>query len=188
VVAIAGLLALPFLAGEGEKSWHRRPIAVLSLVTIAVLWGVFTNLATYTPWSPKMHAWSSDTIPEKYLHNLSPVERQGAIIFQAMQCRNCHSLGGQGGQRGPALDTVATRLTEDQLIRQVIQGGGNMPAYGKNLSPPQVTALVRFLDTLHPSGQPAAADASNESIGSPPPTRGSTGGDSTVTASHPGVK
>jgi len=33
--------------------------------------------------------------------------------------------------RGPALDTVATRLTGDQLIRQVIQGSGNMPAYGK---------------------------------------------------------
>ena len=34
---------------------------------------------------------------------------------------------------GPALDDVAIRLTRDQLIRQVIQGGGNMPAYGKNL-------------------------------------------------------
>jgi ubiquinol-cytochrome c reductase cytochrome b subunit len=160
VLAIAGLLALPFIAGEGEKSWHRRPIAVLTLVTVAVLWGVFTNLATYTPWSPKMNAWSADTIPARYLKNLSPVERQGAVVFQAMQCRNCHSIGGQGGQRGPTLDSVATRLTEDQLIRQVVQGGGNMPAYGKNLSPPQVTALVDFLGTLHPPGQPAATDAS----------------------------
>ena len=60
----------------------------------------------------------------------------------------------------PALDAVATRLTEDQLIRQVLQGGGNMPAYGKNLSPPEVTALVSFLETLHPSSEPAAQDAS----------------------------
>ena len=30
---------------------------------------------------------------------------------------------------------MATRLTADQLVRQVIQGSGNMPAYGKNLSP-----------------------------------------------------
>jgi ubiquinol-cytochrome c reductase cytochrome b subunit len=57
---------------------------------------------------------------------------------------------------------VATRLTGDQLIRQVIQGGGNMPAYGKNLSPPEVTALVRFLETLKPAGQPAATDASRQ--------------------------
>jgi len=164
VVAIAALVALPFIAGEGEKSWHRRPIAVLTLVTVAVLWGVFTNLATYTPWSPKMNAWSGDTVPVKYLQNLSPVERRGAIVFQEMQCRNCHSIGGQGGQRGPALDTVATRLTEDQLIRQVVQGGGNMPAYGKNLTPPEITALVRFLDTLHPPGQPEAVDASQAAI------------------------
>jgi hypothetical protein len=53
--------------------------------------------------------------------------------------------------RGPALDLVATRLTEDQLIRQVLQGGGNMPAYGKNLSLSETTALVEFLETLHPS-------------------------------------
>jgi ubiquinol-cytochrome c reductase cytochrome b subunit len=57
---------------------------------------------------------------------------------------------------------VATRLTEDQLIRQVLQGGGNMPAYGKNLSPPETTALVQFLETLHPINQPAATDASRQ--------------------------
>jgi ubiquinol-cytochrome c reductase cytochrome b subunit len=107
-----------------------------------------------------MDAWSQDTVPVKYLQNLTPVQRQGAVIFQGMQCRNCHSLNGVGGNRGPELDTVALRLTEDQLIRQVVQGGGNMPAYGKNLSPPQVTALVKFLETLHPPNQRPAADAS----------------------------
>ena len=69
-----------------------------------------------------------------------------------------------GGQRGPALDGVATRLTYDQLVRQVLQGGGNMPAYGKNLSPPEVTALVSFLETLHPEGQQPAHDASQQYI------------------------
>ena len=83
-------------------------------------------------------------------------------MFQDKQCRNCHSLGGEGGKRGPALDRVALRLTPDQLIRQVIQGGGNMPAYGKNLSPAETTALVAFLKTLHPAGQPPARDASRD--------------------------
>ena len=69
---------------------------------------------------------------------------------------------GDGLEDRPALDLVATRLTEDQLIRQVLQGGGNMPAYGKNLSPPETTALVQFLETLHPINQPAAADASRQ--------------------------
>lgn len=50
----------------------------------------------------------------------------------------------------------------DQLIRQVLQGGGNMPACGKNLSPAETTALVQFLETLHPINQPAATDASRQ--------------------------
>ena len=35
-----------------------------------------------------------------------------------------------------------------------------MPAYGKNLSPAETTALVAFLETLHPEGQSPARDAS----------------------------
>ena len=73
-------------------------------------------------------------------------------------------LDEKGGGEGPALDSVAVRLTQDQLIRQVIQGGGNMPAYGKNLSPAETTALVAFLQTLHPAGQAPARDASRDAV------------------------
>jgi ubiquinol-cytochrome c reductase cytochrome b subunit len=159
VVVILGLLLLPFAFGEGEKSWRRRPIAVLTILLVAVVLGTFTDLAGHAPWSPVMDAWSGDPIPPEFLQNRSALERQGALVFQFKQCRNCHSLGDEGGKRGPALDRVATVQTESQLIRQVIQGGGNMPAYGKNLSPAQTTALVAFLRTLHPAGQPAARDA-----------------------------
>jgi ubiquinol-cytochrome c reductase cytochrome b subunit len=160
VIVIGALLLLPFLSGEGEKSWRRRPIAVLTILLVAVTLATFTHLAGYTPWSPHMNAWSSDPIPARFLHHRTALERQGALIFQAKQCHNCHALGREGGERGPALDTVAVQLTQDQLIRQVIQGGGNMPAYGKNLSPAQTTALVAFLHTLHPAGQAPARDLS----------------------------
>jgi ubiquinol-cytochrome c reductase cytochrome b subunit len=162
VIAILALLLLPFVFGEGEKSWLRRPIAVLTILLVAVVLGTFTDLAVHTPWSPVMDAWSGDPIPQQFLQNRSALERQGALIFQLKQCHNCHSLGDEGGKRGPALDRVALLLTQDQLIRQVIQGGGNMPAYGKNLSPPETTALVAFLKTLHPAGQPPARDASRQ--------------------------
>jgi ubiquinol-cytochrome c reductase cytochrome b subunit len=162
VVAIAGLLLLPFLSGEGEKSWKRRPIAVLTVMLIAITLGTFTHLAGFTPWSPHMNAWSGDGVPDQFIHGTTALERQGALVFQVKQCRNCHSLGETGGQRGPSLDSVAVRLTQDQLIRQVIQGGGNMPAYGKNLSPAETTALVAFLETLHPKGQAPARDASRD--------------------------
>ncbi len=163
---IAALLLVPFLFGEGEKSWRRRPIAVLTIILVAVALGTFTHLAGYTPWSPEMNAWSGEPVPQDFLRGKTALERQGALVFQGKQCRNCHSLQRKGGQRGPALDAVATRLTQDQLIRQVLQGRGNMPAYGNNLSPAETTALVAFLETLHPAGARPARDASRP-VGGP---------------------
>jgi ubiquinol-cytochrome c reductase cytochrome b subunit len=111
-----------------------------------------------------MNAWSGDPVPDRFIHGTTALERQGALVFQVKQCRNCHALDNTGGQRGPALDSVAVRLTQDQLIRQVIQGGGNMPAYGNNLSPAETTALVAFLESLHPARQTPARDASREMV------------------------
>jgi len=163
-LTIVALILLPFLSGEGEKSWKRRPIAVVTVLMIAVTLGTFTRLAQFAPWSPHMNAWSGDPVPDRYVQGTTALERQGALVFQVKQCRNCHSLGNTGGQRGPALDSVAVRLTHDQLIRQVIQGGGNMPAYGNNLSPAETTALVAFLETLHPAAQKPARDAAREMV------------------------
>ena len=164
LIGVGFLVALPLISGTGEKSWLRRPIAVIAMLLALVSLTALTHLGTYSPWSPVMDAWSSTPVPPKLLESRSALERQGAVVFQAMQCRNCHSLGGEGGQRGPALDVVATRLTEDQLIRQVLQGRGNMPAYGKNLSPAETTALVAFLKTLRPVGQAPAQNASLVSV------------------------
>ncbi|HKE06482.1 MAG TPA: cytochrome b N-terminal domain-containing protein [Candidatus Acidoferrum sp.] len=172
VLGIIFLLLLPFLFGEGEKSWRRRPLAVLTILLVAVVLGTFTNLAVNAPWSPVMDAWSGNPIPPQYLQGRSALERQGAAVFQLKQCHNCHSLGNEGGKRGPALDQIALIQTEDQMIRQVIQGGGNMPAYGKNLSPAETTALIAFLKTLYPAGRRPARDASRVQVTqseAPPP-------------------
>jgi ubiquinol-cytochrome c reductase cytochrome b subunit len=162
IVTICAMLLLPLLFGEGEKHWSRRPVAVLMVAVIAVTLGIFTRLGMYVPWSPVMNAWSSDPIPQADLKDRTPLEREGAIVFQNKQCRNCHSIGGAGGMRGPALDSIASSMTEDQIIRQVLQGGGNMPAYGNALNPSETTALVHFLLTLHGGNLAPAVDASRK--------------------------
>jgi len=159
VLAILAMLALPLYAGEGEKHWSRRPVAVLMLMVISVSLAIFTRLGQTTPWSPVMDAWSADAVQPKFLKRKTPLERQGALVFQEMQCRNCHSLQGIGGRRGPDLLGVSTRMTEDQLVRQVLQGSGNMPAYGSTLSPQRTTALVDFLETLNNNQMPARDDS-----------------------------
>src|SRR3954447_2053678 len=152
-ILIGCLFALPFVSGTGEKSYKRRPVAVLSVIFIMLVIGTLTYMGETSPWSPRMYAWSGSPVPLKYVTKRTPLEIHGALVFQNKQCRNCHSLGNEGGLRGPALDNVATRLTADEMVRQVIQGGGNMPAYGKKLTPAEVDALVAFMRTLKPQNE-----------------------------------
>jgi ubiquinol-cytochrome c reductase cytochrome b subunit len=130
-----------------------------------VIFGVLAWLGNSAPWSPAMFAWSGDPVPVKIVQSLSPEELEGAAVFQNKDCRNCHAFDGIGGRRGPDLTSVATRLTRNQLVRQVIQGGGNMPAYGNHLRPMEVDALVAFLNSLHPADEPpASSPASREGL------------------------
>src|SRR4029077_16494864 len=125
--------------------------------------GILTYQGATAPWSPAMTAWSGDPVPERIVQRASPRELVGAAGFQNKNCRNCHALDGIGGRRGPDLDGVGTRLTQGQLIDQVSNGtpgGGNMPAYGKQLNPAEMTTLVEFLASLRPPSQPKASEAS----------------------------
>jgi ubiquinol-cytochrome c reductase cytochrome b subunit len=153
VLLIVALLLVPFVSNRGERAPSRRPVAVLSVIVIATLLGVLTYQGVTAPWSPKMTAWSGDPVPVNLVRGLSPLELQGALVFQNKNCRNCHALEGLGGERGPDLTLVGTRLTRDQLIDQVSNGtpgGGNMPAYGKQVNAHEMTALAAFLSGLRP--------------------------------------
>ncbi len=111
-----------------------------------------------------MTAWSGDPIPERLVKNSTPLQLQGAVMLQNKNCRNCHALDGLGGRRGPDLTSVGAKMSRNQLIDQISNGtpgGGNMPAYGRQIKPAEMTALVDFLVRLRPAGQPPAQSAEN---------------------------
>jgi len=167
-ILIGVLFLVPFVSNRGERAPSRRPVAVLAVVVIYTVLGVLTYQGVTSPWSPQMTAWSGDPVPEDLVRSSSPLRLQGALVFQNKSCRNCHALEGSGGRRGPDLTAVGTRLTHDQLIDQVSNGtpgGGNMPAYGKQISPAQMTALVEFLENLRPALRPAAEPATRPTGG-----------------------
>jgi ubiquinol-cytochrome c reductase cytochrome b subunit len=166
LILIAVLFLVPFVSNRGERAPSRRPVAVLAVLVIYTALGVLTYQGATSSWSPKMTAWSGDPIPESMVRNSTPLRLQGAALFQNKTCRSCHALEGIGGRRGPDLTTVGTRLTRDQLIDQVSNGtpgGGNMPAYGKQIGPAEMTALVEFLENLRPAGVPGARFAATRS-------------------------
>ncbi len=154
---VGALLLVPFVCNRGERAASRRPAAVLGVAFIFTALGVLTYEGDRAPWSPAMQAWSEDPVPVEMVKASGPLQLQGTAVLQNKSCRNCHALAGVGGQRGPDLSNVGARLTRDQLIDQISNGtpgGGNMPAYGKQINPAEMTALVAFLVGLRPAGQP----------------------------------
>jgi ubiquinol-cytochrome c reductase cytochrome b subunit len=136
------LLALPFVAPTGERSPRRRPWAVavvgIPLVSIAAL----VQLGNTAPWSP---AFQPAPLPPSVTAGLTGEAARGAQLFQAKDCIACHAIAGSGGQRGPDLTTVGDRLSRDELTWRILTGGTNMPAFGTNLQPNELNALVEFL-------------------------------------------
>lgn len=72
-----------------------------------------------------------------------------------MMCIACHSLGGQGGQVGPALDGVGSRLTTEFIQKWLrdplaVKPDSKMPKLP--LSEETITELVAFLSELKTKG------------------------------------
>ena len=143
-IVIGILFAVPFISNTGEKSPRRRPVAVLER-------GRYIHSAGCLQLSGHLRAVvaKNGCVDQRgHARELSGrafaagTARCPGFPYQAM-----HQLPQRWRQRRfawTALDDVATRLTGDQLVRQVIQGSGNMPAYGKNLSPAEVAATSRI--------------------------------------------
>jgi ubiquinol-cytochrome c reductase cytochrome b subunit len=172
VILIIALFLVPFISNRGERAPTRRPVAVLMVVVIYTVLAALTYEGVTAPWSPQMTAWSGDPVPTNLVTQSAPRQLMGAVVFQNKNCRNCHALEGVGGERGPDLTAVGTRLTKDQLIDQISNGtpgGGNMPAYAEQMKPAEMSVIVDFLTNLRPNGRAAARDASDPSRRQPKP-------------------
>jgi uncharacterized protein len=78
-------------------------------------------------------------------------------------CLRCHSLAGEGGLIGPALDGVGTRLTHEQLLDSLLDpnavlaagytgGVSPMPPMGGVLSDDEIRDLLSYLRSLNTEG------------------------------------
>jgi len=144
---VLGLLfiVLPFIASTGERSPRRRPWAVGVVALFGVSVAALVNLGSAAPWSPDLV--SNLALPSSVTAGLTPTAAQGAQSFEQRGCINCHTIAGVGGQRGPDLTHVGARLSADELTWRILNGGGNMPAYGSAMTPQEVSSLVEFLLT-----------------------------------------
>jgi ubiquinol-cytochrome c reductase cytochrome b subunit len=137
-------IMLPFVAPTGERSPLRRPWAVGVVGLFAVSVAVLVVEGYRAPWSPD---FAVQALPASVKQGLSGSTSQGAQLFEQKGCLNCHTIAGAGGQRGPNLTLVGTRLSRTELTTRILAGGRNMPAYGSTLRPDELSALVDFLSS-----------------------------------------
>ena len=75
----------------------------------------------------------------------------GQKIFQTHNCPDCHAVAGQGGAVGPALDDVAHKLTQAQIVARLQgdrKGSDIMPQIEPPLSKQDIQELTAYLLTL----------------------------------------
>jgi ubiquinol-cytochrome c reductase cytochrome b subunit len=146
------LLLAPLIGSRGERHWKRRPwcigVVLLGVVMIGSLW----IEGAKSPWSPNFQA---KPLPESVVGTDRGPVAAGAKLFFAHACINCHLIEGYGGRRGPDLTYVGDRLTRNDIVVRILNGGGNMPAFANMLKPDEITDLVAFLQSRRRETEPA---------------------------------
>lgn len=71
----------------------------------------------------------------------------GKGLFKT-NCGSCHTLAdaGTAGTTGPDLDTLKPNLA--LVTKQVINGGGGMPAFGGTLSKEQIALIAKYVSSV----------------------------------------
>ena len=72
-----------------------------------------------------------------------PALREGRRLVEALACRRCHSIGGQGNQLATDLDRVVWTREQSALVSSIREPVENMPRFG--LDERQAEAIVAFL-------------------------------------------
>jgi ubiquinol-cytochrome c reductase cytochrome b subunit len=143
---LAGLVLflLPVIFYKGERSPWRRPWSVVIVVFVVTMIFTLWREGVKSPWSPD---FTTKPLPASVIGEVHPQAQKGAELFFKKGCQFCHTISGHGGHRGPDLTTVAGRLDKEEITIRIVNGGGNMPAFGATLSRQELDALVSFLMT-----------------------------------------
>ncbi|WP_019535253.1 c-type cytochrome [Paenibacillus ginsengihumi] len=67
-------------------------------------------------------------------------------------CMSCHGNELQG-KVGPSLQTVGSRMSEEEIIQVIRDGKGGMPAYGKRLSEEEISSVASWLAEQQSRGE-----------------------------------
>lgn len=154
ILLVGVLIAIPLLFNRGERSARRRPWAVGAVGFTVLALTILTIAAYQSHWVPD---FGVKPLPPRLIGTTDGSVYHGAQVFYAKGCLYCHRIEDHGGHRGPALTTIADRLTPREMTIRIMNGGYNMPAFAGNLTPSEIDALLEFLRSRTSTGAHRAA-------------------------------
>jgi len=172
LVVILVLLFLPLLSNKGERAPSRRPWALATVLFVGTSVVVLTIYGAKSPWSPN---FAAQPLGEQVTATAGPGATAGARIFFDKGCIYCHEVDRDGGQRGPNLSRVGDRLTAEQLIIRINNGGHNMPAFAGRITRDELATLVVFLQSRRTNAGPPPAATGTVALTAPPPPSANAG-------------
>jgi mono/diheme cytochrome c family protein len=126
-----------------KRSLALLTAAIAALALAACGGGSDENGTTAAEESPPTTATTTEeTAPEPTTEG-DP--EAGAAVFASAGCGGCHTLAaaGSSGAVGPNLDELQPEL--EQVVEQVTNGGGGMPAFGETLSEEQIQDVAAYV-------------------------------------------
>lgn len=135
-----------------ENSWRKMPKQNISDAEVENLilffkWVGEINNGNWPPQDSKQHLTRGE---ERMVAAVTVLP--GAAVFKSRGCMNCHSLHGEGGDFGPALDHIGRKLTLEQIEHYIknpksINPNAMMPPQ-KELSEKELEEVAKFLANL----------------------------------------
>ncbi|CAI6069292.1 c-type cytochrome [Cohnella sp. JJ-181] len=120
------------------KKWF-VPGILTACCLLAILL-VFFSLREDEPSGGSHEAAPSATAGE----GAATVDAEAATAIYKANCISCHGDQLQGGM-GPALTQVGAEMSQDDIHKQIANGGGGMPAFKGRLSDEEINTVAVWL-------------------------------------------
>lgn len=151
---VLAMLVLPLADRRSARHLRRRPMAMASLVVMLGGSGWLLGAAVRE---------RGPAVPKEVGRPLTSAERSGRALYRSQKCDDCHTIAGEGGDKGPDLSDIGLKHSSAWLhsyIEEPTRFHGDtteMPSFGPpNLSHQEIEELAQYLSSLRGTAGPSA--------------------------------
>lgn len=73
--------------------------------------------------------------------------KEGEQLYHTLSCANCHGEHGEGTPQGIRIVSEDKPINDAVVMKQVHNGGADMPAFRDAISDAQITKIIAFMNS-----------------------------------------